>query len=115
MRSASCPSLAAVTRSPKGACTCRRISVRGRQNPLLALWTAHFGAKKVAFPLPRYKKGDVELVKELVEAGAFRAVIDRWFLLDDVVDATRYVETGQKTGNVVLIVGRDARTSAGGS
>ena len=37
-----------------------------------------------------------------MEAGEYRAVIDRRYSLEDVVEATRYVETGQKTGNVVL-------------
>ena len=44
------------------------------------------------------------LIKELVEAGKFRAVIDRGYPLEDVVDAVRYVETAQKTGNVVLTI-----------
>ena len=35
-------------------------------------------------------------------------MIDRTYPLDDVVDANRYVETGQKTGNVVLVVGAAA-------
>jgi NADPH:quinone reductase-like Zn-dependent oxidoreductase len=37
-----------------------------------------------------------------VEAGKYRPVLDRTYPLEDVVDATRYVEAGQKTGNVVL-------------
>jgi NADPH:quinone reductase-like Zn-dependent oxidoreductase len=44
------------------------------------------------------------VVKGLIEAGKYRPVIDRTYTLDEVVDATRYVETGQKTGNVVLCV-----------
>ena len=39
-----------------------------------------------------------------IEAGEYRPVIDRAYPLEDVVEATRYVETGQKTGNVVLTV-----------
>jgi NADPH:quinone reductase-like Zn-dependent oxidoreductase len=39
-----------------------------------------------------------------MEAGKYRAVIDRCYPLEQVADATRYVETEQKTGNVVLTV-----------
>jgi NADPH:quinone reductase-like Zn-dependent oxidoreductase len=74
--------------------------------PLLALLT-RLGDKKVKMGVTRFTKDDVLLLKELIEAGKFRAVIDRTYLLEDVVEATRYVETGQKTGNVVLTVGRD--------
>ncbi|HET6771400.1 MAG TPA: NAD(P)-dependent alcohol dehydrogenase, partial [Actinomycetota bacterium] len=77
------------------------------QNPFLALWTSRIGDKKVLFPIPRYKKRDVLFVKELVEAGKYRAVIDRRYPLEEVVEANRYVETGQKTGNVVLTISHD--------
>jgi len=53
---------------------------------------------------PRIPKQDVLFLKKLVEEGKYRPVIDRCYPLDDVVEATRYVETQQKTGNVVLTV-----------
>ncbi len=75
------------------------------QNIVLAAWTSRIGDKKVVFPIPpRYTKKDVLFLKQLMEAGKYRAVIDRCYPLEQVADATRYVETGQKTGNVVLTV-----------
>ena len=73
--------------------------------PLLALVTRLVGSKRARLGIGRYRKDDLLLVKALVEAGKYRPVIDRTYALDEIVEATRYVETGQKTGNVVLRVG----------
>jgi NADPH:quinone reductase-like Zn-dependent oxidoreductase len=75
--------------------------------PFLALATRAVGTRRATVGIGRYRKEDVDLVKELVEAGKYRPVIDRTYGLDEVVEATRYVESGQKTGNVVLLVARN--------
>jgi NADPH:quinone reductase-like Zn-dependent oxidoreductase len=72
--------------------------------PLLALLTRFVGDKRATLGIGKYRKRDVLLLKERIEAGEYRAVIDRTYPLEDVVEADRYVETGQKTGNVVLSV-----------
>jgi NADPH:quinone reductase-like Zn-dependent oxidoreductase len=77
----------------------------GFENLWLALWTPRFGDKKVVFQIPpRQTKQDVLFLREIIEAGKFRPVIDRTYPMEDVIEATRYVETEQKTGNVVLTI-----------
>ncbi len=72
--------------------------------PLAALVTRFAGSRRAKLGIGRYRKEDLLLIKELVDTGKYRPVIDRRYALDEVVEATRYVETGQKTGNVVLRV-----------
>lgn len=74
------------------------------QNIYLALLTPLLPGKKVLFPIPKDTKKDMEFFKELIEAGKYKAVIDRTFRLEEIVEATKYVETKEKTGNVVISV-----------
>jgi NADPH:quinone reductase-like Zn-dependent oxidoreductase len=77
----------------------------GYHVPLLALATRLAGRRRARLGIGRYRKEDLLLVRELVEAGSYRPVVDRTYELEEIVEATRYVESGRKTGNVVLRVG----------
>ncbi|MBO2450743.1 NAD(P)-dependent alcohol dehydrogenase [Actinomadura barringtoniae] len=74
------------------------------QNLILALVTPLLRGRKVKFPFPRDSQEIVRYLRTLIEVGAFTPVIDRHYSLDQIVDAYRYVETGQKIGNVVITV-----------
>jgi NADPH:quinone reductase-like Zn-dependent oxidoreductase len=105
--------LDSVGKSSFGACK-RLLKMRGiylsselgslSQNPVLALITPLFGGKKVMFPIPRHTQEMVRHFKALIESGQFKPVIDRRYPLDQIVEAHRYVETGQKVGNVGIMV-----------
>jgi NADPH:quinone reductase-like Zn-dependent oxidoreductase len=79
------------------------IATDGGWNFLYAL-PSRISDRRLKFGIAKYEKDDVLFLKRLIEAGEFRAVIDRRYPLEDVIEATRYVETGMKTGNVVLRV-----------
>ncbi len=81
------------------------------QNPFLALVTPLLGGKKVLFPLPRITKDDVNFLGKLVETGRFKPVIDRYYPLEQIVDAYKYVLTGQKIGNVVINIAQEGKSS----
>lgn len=69
------------------------------QNVYLPLFT-----KKIVFPIPKDTKEQVEFFKELAEKGHLRAIIDRYYTLEEVAEAHRYVEKGMKVGSVSIKV-----------
>ena len=75
---------------------------KNAENIFFALVTSFGRGKKVLFPIPTIKKEDVVFLKDLVELGAFKPVIDRRYKLEQIVEAYKYVESGQKTGNVII-------------
>ncbi len=74
------------------------------ENIVYALTTSLRNGKKVLFPMPYIAKNDVIFLKELVQKGEFNPVIDRNYKLDQIVEAYKYVESGQKTGNVSITI-----------
>ena len=85
------------------------VATDGFRNFFLHLWTSRIGDKRALFPIPpHYTQKNVLFLKDVIEAGKYRAVIDRRYPLEEVVAATKYVETQQKTGNVVLTINGSA-------
>lgn len=74
------------------------------QTLVLTICSAITRRKRVTIPFPRPVPGFADLVKARMQSGELRAVIDRRYSLDQIVDAYRYVETGQKAGIVVIDV-----------
>lgn len=72
------------------------------QNPFLALIAPLVRGKRVLFPVPKHDQEMVRYLRDLLESGQLRPVVDRVLPLDQIVEAYTYVETGQKTGNVVI-------------
>lgn len=90
---------------PKGIYISSELGKKGI-NLLLALITPLFGGKKVLFPMPKDIKTSIDLIIEMYKNDSFSPIIDRTYTFKDIINAYSYVQTGQKTGNVVIEVSK---------
>ena len=74
----------------------------GMENIFLIFITPLFGGKKVVFKTHKSITKGLSIIKELIEKGNFRPVIDRKYPIDKIVEAFTYVMSGQKIGNVII-------------
>jgi len=77
---------------------------------LQMVWLSKINRVNVVFGLLEETSADLDYLRALAEAGKLKAVVDRTYPMEQAAEAHRYVESGQKIGNVVLIIG-DAGTT----
>ena len=77
---------------------------------LRGLWIRMTTSTKVVTQAANATTDELVFLRELIEAGKIETVIDRTYSLEQIADAHRYVETGQKQGNVVITVKHDSKT-----
>jgi NADPH:quinone reductase-like Zn-dependent oxidoreductase len=91
----------------KGVYIATELGPKG-QNPILGLFSPIyklFGSRYVLFPIPKNSQKIIEYLANLVADGSFKPVIDREYPLENIKEAYEYVESGQKTGNVIITLG----------
>ena len=93
-----------VSLKPKGRLL---LVLAGLPDMLPMLWVSLLSDKKIIAGPASGKADDLRFLAGLVKAGEFKPVIDRCYPFELIADAHRYVDTGRKKGNVVIVVQHD--------
>lgn len=93
---------------PNGVYTSTELGPGWQNLPLALLGLARRSGRRVVFAPPEEGRPMIERIREHLATGELRPVIDRSFPLEQIVDAYRYVERGQKIGSVLIAVRPDA-------
>lgn len=78
------------------------LSAAGMSEMMQGLWISKTSNKKVLTGVISHTEADILFLKELIEAGKFRPVIDRTYPLEQIAEAHAYVEKGHKRGNIII-------------
>ncbi|WP_040339711.1 NAD(P)-dependent alcohol dehydrogenase [Candidatus Blastococcus massiliensis] len=89
----------------RGVYTSSELGPKGQNIPLSLLSPLSRG-RRVRFPFPLHDRAMIQRIAHLLADGRLRPLIDRRYPLDRILEAYRYVESGQKIGNVVVDVVR---------
>ena len=78
------------------------LSAAGMSEMMQGLWISKTSNKKVLTGVISHTEADILFLKELIEAGKFKPVIDRTYPLEQIAEAHAYVEKGHKRGNIII-------------
>lgn len=80
------------------------VNPSGLSQMLRGLWTSAISRKNVFSRFSSYNRDDLMFLKQRIDAGELKSVLDNCYRMDQIAEAHRYVETGQKIGNVVIMM-----------